>query len=166
MKKTLSYLPAHKTTELKEIVSIIKDKAKSKVEMVILFGSYARGNWVEDRYKEGGITYEYKSDFDILLVVNNNRIVHDYFFWDKVELKIDQNEGIETDTSIIIHDIKDLNKKISKGEYFFTDIKNEGILLYDSKQFKLARKRKLKPKERREIAQEDFDYWFESSNEF
>ena len=60
MKKTLSHLPKHKRQELKETVSIITENAE--VEMIILFGSYARGNWVEDVYTEGHITYEYKSD--------------------------------------------------------------------------------------------------------
>lgn len=36
--------------------------------MVILFGSYAKGEQVEDIYSEKGTTYEYKSDFDILVV--------------------------------------------------------------------------------------------------
>jgi predicted nucleotidyltransferase len=30
--------------------------------MIILFGSYARGTWVEDKYTERGNVYEYKSD--------------------------------------------------------------------------------------------------------
>ena len=37
-----------------------------KLEKIILFGSYARGTWVEDGYVKAGITYEYKSDFDLL----------------------------------------------------------------------------------------------------
>ena len=65
MKRSLSHLPKHKQQELNEITSITK--ANPGVEMVILFGSYARGDWVEDIYTEGHITYEYKSDFDILI---------------------------------------------------------------------------------------------------
>ena len=71
MKRSLAHLPKHKRDELKEIVAIITELAD--VEMIILFGSYARGNWVEDVYTEGHITYEYKSDFDILVVVENPR---------------------------------------------------------------------------------------------
>jgi predicted nucleotidyltransferase len=33
-------------------------------EMIILFGSYSRGDWVEDTYKENGTTVEYRSDYD------------------------------------------------------------------------------------------------------
>jgi predicted nucleotidyltransferase len=38
--------------------------------MVILFGSHARGDWVED-FQE---TYEYVSDFDILIVTKDRRL--------------------------------------------------------------------------------------------
>ena len=36
--------------------------------MVILFGSFARGDWVHDIYKEDHITYEYASDYDLLII--------------------------------------------------------------------------------------------------
>ncbi len=64
---------------------------------------------------------------------------------------------------MIVHDIKFLNKKISRGEYFFTDIKKKGVYLYNSKKLKLARRRKLKPEEQQAKAQEDFEYWFEKA---
>ncbi|MBD3322309.1 MAG: hypothetical protein GF350_14510 [Chitinivibrionales bacterium] len=70
MKTDLSFLPAHKQKELAGISAIIKKAAR--VEKIILFGSYARGAWVEDSYVQDGITYEYKSDMDILVVVKKN----------------------------------------------------------------------------------------------
>ncbi|MEM9869321.1 MAG: nucleotidyltransferase domain-containing protein [Bacteroidota bacterium] len=39
------------------------------MEMVITFGSYARGNFTEDPYVEKGVSYEYQSDFDLLVVL-------------------------------------------------------------------------------------------------
>lgn len=59
MKQSLAHLPKHKCEELKEIVSIITGLAD--IEMVILFGSYARGKWVEDIYTEGHITWNTKA---------------------------------------------------------------------------------------------------------
>jgi predicted nucleotidyltransferase len=40
-------------------------------EKVILFGSHATGRWVEHRDTEGGITYEYISDYDILVITKS-----------------------------------------------------------------------------------------------
>jgi predicted nucleotidyltransferase len=61
MKNALTHLPAEKRQELKAIMAAIH--AHPDVEMLILFGSYARGNWVEDVYEEEGIRYHYQSDF-------------------------------------------------------------------------------------------------------
>ncbi len=42
--------------------------------MIILFGSYAKGEYVHsDRYEENGIIFEYKSDYDLLIILSNNK---------------------------------------------------------------------------------------------
>ena len=42
--------------------------------MIILFGSYATGEYVHlDRYEENGIIYEYKSDYDLLIILSANK---------------------------------------------------------------------------------------------
>jgi predicted nucleotidyltransferase len=61
------HLPQEKQQELSRIVETIR--SHHEVEMVILFGSYARNDWVEDEYEEGGTTYTYRSDYDILIVM-------------------------------------------------------------------------------------------------
>nr|AUN36948.1 hypothetical protein [uncultured bacterium] len=164
MKRSLSHLPKHKQEELKEITSITK--ANPGVEMVILFGSYARGDWVEDVYTEGHITYEYKSDFDILIIVKNRQYARRIMTWDRVESAINHSRAIKTWATVIVHDINEVNKALSRGRYFFTDIKKEGVLLYDSKRYKLEKAQKLSSEERKQIAQEDFKYWYKSAREF
>jgi HEPN domain-containing protein len=67
---------------------------------------------------------------------------------------------------IIRHDIEELNIKLAEGQYFFSDIKKEGILLFDTNKFKLARRRKLTSKEKQRIAQDHFDHWFKSATSF
>ena len=61
MKTSLEYLPEEKREQVTAVAALLQ--AAAPVEMVILFGSYARGDWVED--PENG----YFSDFDILVVV-------------------------------------------------------------------------------------------------
>ena len=51
MKKSLAHLPKQKRHELLLITEIICEKFPD-VQMIILFGSYARGDWVEDVYTE------------------------------------------------------------------------------------------------------------------
>jgi uncharacterized protein len=164
MKKALSHLPTHKREELKKITSIITGKVD--VEMIILFGSYARGNWVENTYTEGHITYEYKSDYDILVVVKEKADANRLNLWRHVEAVIHHTRTIKTWATLIVHGLNEVNRELSMGQYFFTDIKKEGVLLYDSKRFRLARARKLSPEERKQTAQQDFNYWFRSSRSF
>ncbi|MEN3335546.1 MAG: hypothetical protein V7641_4911 [Blastocatellia bacterium] len=164
MKKSLAHLPKHKREELKEIVAIITELAE--VEMIILFGSYARGNWVEDVYTEGHITYEYKSDFDLLVIVKERRYARSINLWDKIQNILHARATIKTWVALIIHDINEVNQALSRGQYFFTDIKKEGVLLYDSKRFELAQAQKLSPQERQQTAEADFKYWFKNASEF
>jgi len=53
--------------------------------MVILFGSYATGKWVEDRYIEKGITYEYRSDYDLLVVLTHEEFSQKIKIEDKIK---------------------------------------------------------------------------------
>ena len=76
MKRSLKHLPLEKQNELSEIVSYVIETRS--VEMIILFGSHARGDWIEDKYVENGITYEYKSDYDLLFVVDSEEKAHRY----------------------------------------------------------------------------------------
>jgi predicted nucleotidyltransferase len=57
MKTDLDHLPAHKRDLITAIAGLVQGGAP--VEMLILFGSYARGDWVEDPV--GG----YVSDLDV-----------------------------------------------------------------------------------------------------
>ncbi|ABV73301.1 hypothetical protein A1E_01780 [Rickettsia canadensis str. McKiel] len=51
------------------IVQQILTGAKDKIAMIILYGSYARGDWVKDMYKEGSYYLCYISAFDCLIVL-------------------------------------------------------------------------------------------------
>ncbi|MDB5232768.1 MAG: hypothetical protein JWN76_3573, partial [Chitinophagaceae bacterium] len=62
--------PSNKQNQILEIVKIILDLASP--QKIVLFGSYAKGHYVEHRYKaKDGIDYEYISDYDFLLVMND-----------------------------------------------------------------------------------------------
>ena len=166
MKKSLAHLPLHKKQELKRLKSIILEKAPA-TQFIILFGSYARGDWVEDEYTENHITYTYQSDFDILAITDDKKVSKSDSVWMQAE---NEYYGIRhtqrTPVDIISHHIHEVNIRLREGHYFFTDIKKEGILLYDSGKYKLERRRKIDPERRLEIAEDDFEHWFESANEF
>jgi len=59
---------------------------------------------------------------------------------------------LKTPISLISHDIQFFNRRLRKGQYFFSDIKKEGILLHDSGAFELAEAKELSSPERKRIA--------------
>ncbi len=164
MKKSLAHLPERKRGELARIVSIIRESVP-QAEMIILFGSYARGDAVEDVTQEGHTTYEYSSDFDILVIVKSKALADNLDLWYQLEDEAGKLP-VQTPVKIIAHEINFVNNKLKKGQYFFSDIKAEGIILYDSANCKLADAKELTPKERLGQAKADFKQWFNSANEF
>jgi HEPN domain-containing protein len=165
MKKSLAHLPKHKRDELKLVKEIILGECPTAL-MIILFGSYARGDWVEDRHVgEDGILYEYKSDFDILVIVRSHQLVASSTLWHRVESRIQRSPN-RTWTNLIVESIETVNKALAHGHYFFSDLKKEGVLLYNTGEFQLARPRKLNPKERHGLAKAHFKQWFTSATEF
>ncbi|MDD5728285.1 MAG: HEPN domain-containing protein [Victivallales bacterium] len=165
MKTSLAHLPAEKKQELKQLREFILAGAP-KVEFIILFGSHARGDWVDDLYYENGIRYTYKSDFDVLVITSDKKSPEEAGIWADIEKAYYKRNRLGTYLDIIPHYIYEVNKKLRENHYFFADIKKEGIILYDSGNFKLERKRRISPKRRLEIAEEDFAQWFESANDF
>jgi len=162
VKELLSHLPKEKQQELTDVTALLK--SCKGVEKVILFGSYARGEQVEDLYSEKGTTYEYKSDFDILVVTTHDDLGNNHKIEDKVEKEL--SGKVLTTINLIFHSIKHLNQSLSMGNYFFQDIKKEGITLYDTRRFTLQQPKKLTPTEAKQKAQGYFDQWFTSANEF
>ncbi len=131
-----------------------------KLALVILFGSYARGDWVEE-YEDDGIHFKYQSDFDLLVIVSETCKASEQKILEQSIFKaIHDSSTINTPISILVHDIGFINCHLQKAQYFFSDIKKEGIKLYDSGKFKLKEAGKLSNKQRYQLAKEDFEYWF------
>ena len=164
MKTSPTRLPSKKRDELKQIVSVIRDRCDD-VEMIILFGSYARGDYKE----EGDLAPDRKSghvsDYDILVVTGEKSTATDIERWQKITRECDA-AGLSAPVRIIAHDVEALNIELAEGQYFYSDVRKEGCLLYDSENFKLAHKRKLTPKEQKRIAEDHFDHWFGRARDF
>jgi uncharacterized protein len=162
MKTSLDHLPERKQYDIKRAIEIIRDTVK--VDMIILFGSYARGDWVEDFQPDGLNMHEYKSDLDLMIVVKNEKIA------DKVEkmlsIETELDKKVKTPVSLLVEDIHFLNQRIREGQYFYKDVYSEGILLYDSGKLALDSPKQLNFKQRKQLAKDDFEYWFNSAKEY
>ena len=169
MKTSINYLPEQKRDELRRIVKCVLEVLPG-CEMIILYGSYARNTYVDyDQRIEYGIRTCFMSDYDILVVTNTRfqRHVISHILskaTDNYYKGMNRNES--TTVQFIDESIDDLNKAIDKNRYFYTDIKREGIMLYNSGRYKLARRRKQNYREIKELAEEYYNERFERGNEF
>src|SRR5690242_10279007 len=142
MKTDLDHLPEVKQRELAHAVEVIRAGfaeaishrtmerfRNGKILKIILFGSYARGDWVEDPVGR------YFSDFDLLVVVSHEDLTDVPEFWLKTEDRLleELSEGkqLRTPVSLIYHSLDDVNEKLRIGRFFFIDIVREGILLFN-----------------------------------
>ncbi|WP_086995203.1 HEPN domain-containing protein [Rhizobium sullae] len=172
----LDHLPDKKRRELARILEILffeveqfratklsGKKAAGKVLMVLLYGSYARGDWVEDRASG------YRSDYDLLIVVNTKSFAEEHELWEALEerlLREQISHRIETPVIPIVHCLADVNDQLARGRPFFTDIAKDGIVLYEEPGHPLAQPKALTPEEARAEAQRYFDQWFPSADAF
>lgn len=143
MKTSLDHLPAGKRKELDFVVEVLRQGfsdalsrrtmpryRNGKLLKIILFGSYARGDWVED--PKG----RYFSDYDLLVVVNHEDLADLDEFWGKPDARLlealSSGEKLRTQPSFVVHSLDDVNRQLHEGRYFFTDILRDGITLFDA----------------------------------
>ena len=70
------------------IIEEILATAKSELAMVILFGSYARGDWVNDSHAEDHTTHGCQSDSDVVLATKSPK--HAAFKGGALQTKIEK----------------------------------------------------------------------------
>lgn len=166
MKKSIAHLPKTRQEDLNYFVAKIR-KRIPQAEMIILYGSYATGKYVEyDERVEFGIPTSFMSDYDILVVIGDGSFSQVMNDLDIIENQYYKNPETQTPVQFIHENIKMLNRQLEEGRYFYNQVKKEGIILYDSGKFKLARRRKLNYKEVQQQAREYFEDKFEQANEF
>ena len=159
MKTSIDFLPERKQSDLRELVRLIRDEAKDTV-MVILYGSYARNTYVEcDERHDFGVKTFYMSDYD-LLVVTKKRLgvregtvathIKDHFLCGK-------DAEFQTRPQIVNESISKLNNALSEGRYFYVEILEQGIMLYDSGEYELTTPRDLNYSEIEKMARKYYD---------
>ncbi|MGI9362359.1 MAG: HEPN domain-containing protein [Parasphingorhabdus sp.] len=179
MRTDLDHLPAAKQREIERVKAIIFEefedalalaqhewKKKGKIEKVILYGSYARGGWVDEPHTAKG----YRSDYDILIIVNDKRLTDKVDYWLKLdnrlirELAIDKT--LRTPVNFIVHTLGEVNDGLAHGRYFFMDVAKDGIALYEADDRQLHVPKPKTSEQALGMAKEYFEDWFPSAGEF
>jgi predicted nucleotidyltransferase/HEPN domain-containing protein len=173
MRTELDHLPAAKQRELERVVQILFEefdearslatqdwKKKGRILKIILYGSYARGGWVDEPHTAKG----YQSDFDLLIIVNDRRLTDRVQYWAKAEERLIRELSItktlKTPVNFIVHTLAEVNDGLAQGRYFFIDVATDGIAIYQSDDSELAEPQPKTPSQALAMAKEYFDEWF------
>ena len=177
MNTSLEHLPDSKQQELAHVLKILFSefedatvlglsdyRRKGRILKVILFGSYARGDWVSDPVSG------YTSDYDLLIVVNYDQLTDVTEYWANADDHLLREYGVSrtitAPVSFIVHTFNDVNEQVRLGKSFFVDILRDGVLLYDAPSPQFDEPKVLEPAEALEQACGYFGAWFETAGQF
>jgi predicted nucleotidyltransferase len=179
MRTDLDHLPPAKQRELERVVQILFEefgdataiatqdwKKQARILKVMLYGSYARGGWIDEPHTAKG----YQSDFDLLVIVNHEKLTDRIEFWASAEDRLNRELAItktlRTPVNFIIHTLAEVNSGLSEGRYFFMDIARDGIALYQSDATDLPEPQPKTPDQALALAREYLDEWLPSGHQF
>ena len=138
VKMDLDHLPSPQQDELARVTQILMEefaiaisrgtqpwKKNGKIQKIVLFGSYARGDWVDEPHNG------YQSDYDLLVIVSHPDLTDIADYWYVAEDRILRDMMINRPVNIIVHTLEEVNSSLARGEYFWVDIARDGIVLYN-----------------------------------
>nr|WP_314429741.1 HEPN domain-containing protein [uncultured Brevundimonas sp.] len=182
MRADLDHLPTKqqrelehvRTTLLTEFDAAIKSggggtqswRRDGRVLKIILFGSYARNDWVDE--PDNG----YLSDFDLLVIVSHEKLTDIADYWYVAEDKILRDPAVGRTVNIIVHTMAEVNQALTRGEYFWTDILRDGVTLYELPGHPFAQPKPMTARDAHETAQRyfneklgDIDVWIKEARQ-
>jgi uncharacterized protein len=172
MRTDLDHLPAAKQRELERVVQILFEefdearslatqdwKKKGRILKIILYGSYARGGWVDEPHTAKG----YQSDFDLLIIVNDKRLTDRVEYWANAEERLNRelaiSKTLKTPVNFIVHTLAEVNDGLSEGRFFFMDVARDGIAIYQSDGSELTEPKPKTADQALALAKEYFEEW-------
>jgi len=166
MKNDVDHLPTVQRGELERVQHVLMEefdeaiarattpsRKNGKILKIILFGSYARDDWVDE--PENG----YQSDFDLLVIVNHDDLTDIAHYWYVAEDRILRDGRIARPVNIIVHSLDEVNQALKRGEYFWVDIARDGIVLYELPCHSLATPMPLTATDAYQMAEAYFEEW-------
>ena len=169
MRTDIDHLPAAKQRELERIVEVIFEEFRdaignatgprkgARILKIVLFGSHARGDWVDAPLSAN----QYKSDYDILIIVSQKELTDRAAYWAKAEERLIRAYTIEktlrTPVNFIVHSLHEVNDGLAHGRVFFMEVAKDGIALYEADDRELATPKPKTPQQALEATREYFD---------
>lgn len=134
-------------------------------EMIILYGYPF---YFEKGKKDHCFSFPITSGYcNFLIIISTNKVGTTYSFIEKAKWAFDEVYGdTNMNFQFIVEHINSVNRKLTEGRLFISNVKRDGILLYDSCAFKLNRRRKIHYDRVWNWAENDFQEHYDSAMGF
>ena len=177
MRSDLDHLPPAKQRELERVVQIIFEefgaahenatsrRKRGRILKVILYGSHARGGWVDEPHTAKG----YVSDFDLLIIVNQKELTERAAYWTTAEQRLIEEKlagRLRTPVNFVVHSWQEVGDGLAHGRFFFLDIARDGVVLQEVDDRPLPEPKPKTPQQALAMAQEYFEEWYPTGAQF
>ncbi|MDR2956266.1 MAG: HEPN domain-containing protein [Prevotella sp.] len=168
MRKSITYLPKQNQEELKLLANELC-KWLPQTVMIILYGSYVQVEYTGcHRQDEPDIVNLPISDYDILVVTSGISNKDAERRLEKLQSRFvsAERQEVHIPVQFVSDDVNTVNQHLKDGCFFYTQLKKEGIMLYNNGKYKLHRRKKLRYNEIRQRAQTHFDDKLDKADRF
>jgi len=178
MRNDILHLPLAKQRELDRVVEMLFQgfreatenatgrRKSGRILKIILFGSYARGDWVDAPLDAN----QYKSDYDILIIVNQKELADRTSYWEETEQRLIDaylfEKTLRTPVNFIVHSLQDVNDALTHGRLIFFEILKDGALLYERNDRPLKTPKPKTPEQIYLMAKGYFEEYIPNAQEF
>lgn len=131
-------------------------KKSGRILKIVLFGSYARGDWIDEPLTMKGYR---------ISICWSSSTTH-FTYWYKAKDRLDRDRAIKTPTDFIVHSRRFVNTALRQGQYFFADIRRDGVVHYELDEEPLAEPKPQSSVDALKFALEHFDSRMPMSTNF
>ena len=157
MNTSLKHLPVEEIKKLERVIQIIVRAIQP--EKIILYGVYGTA-------ENGGFPLDalprVLAAYDLLIVSRQGDRRSEYELQDIIENRCRE----EASVTALVHDIGYVNRRLSEGQYFFSMVAREGVLLYDSHRTDLVEAGVPNWDQVKWLAERDFQRWGQQARAF
>src|SRR5581483_8022316 len=160
MNTSLKHLTPGQQQKIERVVSIIVRAVAP--EKIILYGVYSPvGNGGMPLIPPEALP-PVLGAYDLLIVNRQGDRRSDYELQDLIENRCRE----EAPVTALVHDIGYVNRRLGEGQYFFSMVVREGVLLYDSRRMDLVEAGIPNWDQVKWLAERDFERWGQQARAF
>lgn len=176
MRHGIEHVSVTERRELERIIEMILDefddvlslaqrdwRTNGRIDKIVLYGSHARGDWVDEHFTRVGK----HSDWDLIVIVNDERLTDRVKYWQNVTERLSREYEIthrlRSPVQYFVYTMDQINTSLENGRYFFTDFYRDGIVVYEADKAEFSAPKPLPPRQVLRMSREYYSEWLEGA---